>query len=52
VTVTPDQQIGVETPGAGGWGEPKDRDEQGLKADRESGKFSDAFMAENYGGGE
>ena len=49
VTVTPDQKIVVETPGAGGWGDPKERDGQALAEDRESGKFSDAFMAENYG---
>ena len=51
VMVTPDQRIVVETPGAGGWGDPKERDGQALAEDRESGKFSDAFMAENYGEG-
>jgi N-methylhydantoinase B len=49
VMVTPDQHIVVETPGAGGWGDPSGRDPEALAADRESGKFSDAFMAENYG---
>jgi N-methylhydantoinase B len=49
VMVTPDQHIVVETPGAGGWGDPSGRDPEALAADRESDKFSDAFMAENYG---
>jgi N-methylhydantoinase B len=49
VMVTPDQHIVVETPGAGGWGDPSGRDPAALEADRESDKFSDAFMAENYG---
>ena len=52
VTVTPDQRIVVETPGAGGWGDPKERSAEALEADRKSGKFSNEFMAENYGDGE
>jgi N-methylhydantoinase B len=49
VMVAPDQRIVVETPGAGGWGDPGDRDRQALEADRKSGKFSDAWLRENYG---
>jgi len=49
VTVTPDQRIVVETPGAGGWGEPWERAPEALTEDRRSGKFSHAFLRENYG---
>jgi len=49
VTVTPDQRIVVETPGAGGWGDPWERDPEALAEDRRSGKFSHAFLHENYG---
>ncbi len=49
VMVTPDQHIVVETPGAGGWGDPKERDREALAEDRQSGKFSDAYLHEYYG---
>ena len=39
----------VNTPGAGGYGEPGDRDAVLLAEDRLSGKFSDAYMATHYG---
>ncbi len=51
VTVTPGQRIVVETPGAGGWGDPRERDPAALAEDRDSGKFTDAFLVENYGEG-
>jgi N-methylhydantoinase B len=49
VMVTPEQQIVVETPGAGGWGEPSGRDPEVLAGDRASGKFSHEYLRENYG---
>jgi len=49
VKVTPDQRIVVETPGAGGWGDPAGRDPEALAEDRGSGKFSHSFLHENYG---
>lgn len=44
-------RITVETPGAGGYGKPEDRSDDGLRHDLESGKFSDEFMKQNYGVG-
>ncbi|WP_273033236.1 hypothetical protein [Pseudaminobacter soli (ex Zhang et al. 2022)] len=38
----------METPGAGGYGDPKQRDEVLLHQDVESGKFSESFIAANY----
>ncbi len=51
MTVTPAQRIVVETPGAGGWGDPKQRDPAAVAEDRGSGKFSAAFLKEHYGEG-
>ncbi len=51
VMVGPDQRIIVETPGAGGWGKPSGRAKAALEEDRDSGKFSDGYMAEHYGKG-
>ncbi len=45
----PDDAIVIETPGAGGYGEPSERDPDALAADRRSGKFTDTYLAENYG---
>ena len=45
----PDQAVVIETPGAGGYGDPAGRDPAALAEDRRSGKFSDAFLAEHYG---
>lgn len=39
----------IETPGAGGYGPPGERDAAALAEDFASGKFSAAFMAEHYG---
>ncbi|MBM85660.1 MAG: methylhydantoinase [Rhodospirillaceae bacterium] len=44
-----DQAVVVNTPGAGGYGEPRQRDPNSVAADRMSGKFSEDFIARNYG---
>lgn len=49
VTVTPAQRLIVETPGAGGYGDPAERDADDIAVDRRSGKFSDDFLASHYG---
>jgi N-methylhydantoinase B len=49
IPLAPDQAVLVETPGAGGYGEPRERDSQAVAEDRRSGKFSEAFIAEHYG---
>ncbi len=41
--------VWVETPGAGGYGPPDERAGERLVVDRESGKFSDDFLAREYG---
>jgi len=41
-------KVTVETPGAGGYGEPEARTAEALERDLASGKFSDEFMQENY----
>ena len=48
VPFSPDHAIVIETPGAGGYGPPTERDKATLAADYRSGKFSDAYMAEHY----
>ena len=48
VSVGPEQAVIVETPGAGGYGPPGERDANQLEADAKSGKFSPAFIAEHY----
>jgi N-methylhydantoinase B len=45
----PNQALVVNTPGAGGYGDPKERDSAAVVEDRASGKFSDAYMAKYYG---
>ncbi len=49
ITIAPAQCVVVETPGAGGYGNPLERDAGDLRRDRESGKFSEEFLRENYG---
>ena len=49
VTVRPDQAIVMETPGAGGYGDPATRAPERLEEDRRSGKFSVAYLAKHYG---
>ena len=50
LTITPDMCVVVETPGAGGYGPAAERSKDLLREDRESGKFTDAYIAENYSG--
>ena len=50
VRLAPEQSLIVETPGAGGYGPPAERDPEGLRADRRSGKFSEAFLDRHYPG--
>lgn len=49
ILLTPDMAAVMETPGAGGYGSPQERDEALLQADVESSKFSAEFIAANYG---
>ncbi len=48
VRVGPDQSVVVETPGAGGYGPPSQRDADSVAMDRDSGKFSHAFVKRHY----
>ena len=41
-------RITVETPGAGGYGKPAERNAEAVKQDQESGKYSPEFIKENY----
>ena len=45
----PHQALVVNTPGAGGYGDPKERDQAAVVEDRASGKFSNAYMTKYYG---
>jgi N-methylhydantoinase B len=47
--VTPDEAIVVETPGAGGYGKPSERERGAIENDLVSGKFSRAFIKAHYG---
>jgi N-methylhydantoinase B len=47
--VNPNEAIVVETPGAGGYGKPSERDKAAVENDLASGKFSRAFVKRNYG---
>lgn len=42
------EAIAIETPGAGGYGRPRERDGARLAEDRASGKFSAAYLARHY----
>ena len=46
--ITPDQAIGVETAGAGGYGDPSKRTSDALALDQISGKFSESFLSSRY----
>lgn len=48
VVVTPGTRITVETPGAGGYGDPAERDRDIVARDQESGKFSNAYIEKHY----
>ena len=45
----PDQCIVIESPGAGGYGDPRQRAPQALAVDLKSGKFSADFIRARYG---
>jgi N-methylhydantoinase B len=45
----PDQLLIVETPGAGGYGPPGERDVSEIEKDRRSGKFTAAYLRRHYG---
>ncbi|MDA1098114.1 MAG: hydantoinase B/oxoprolinase family protein [Proteobacteria bacterium] len=49
VAVGPQDALVIETPGAGGYGPPNERDAEALAADHRSGKFSAAYLARHYG---
>lgn len=48
VKVKQGQAIIVETPGAGGYGSPRQRSSDRIEADRESGKFSEQYIEQHY----
>ena len=50
VQVTPETRIIVETPGAGGYGNPSERSAAAVERDQRSGKYSDAFIERHYSG--
>ena len=43
-----DERVVVETPGAGGYGEPSERPADLVEVDRASQKFSPDFLAKHY----
>ena len=45
----PTSSMVIETPGAGGYGNPDARSEENLKEDARSGKFSSDFLQKSYG---
>ncbi len=48
VKVRSGEQVIVETPGAGGYGPPAERERDAVDADRRSGKFSVAYLSRHY----
>lgn len=48
VAVRPSQSIVIETPGAGGYGNPEGRSTERLADDRRSQKFSETFLTKHY----
>ncbi|MGI9486681.1 MAG: hydantoinase B/oxoprolinase family protein [Geminicoccaceae bacterium] len=48
VPLGPEARIIIETPGAGGYGAPDDRDAEAVARDRDSGKFSAPYLARHY----
>ncbi len=48
VQVGPGESIAIETPGAGGYGGPRERSQKKLAEDRESGKFSVTYLSQHY----
>ncbi|MBT6277247.1 MAG: hydantoinase B/oxoprolinase family protein [Chromatiales bacterium] len=48
ITLRGDERVVVETPGAGGYGEPSERPADLVEVDRASQKFSPDFLAKHY----
>lgn len=48
VTVGPDEQVVIETPGSGGYGPPAERDPPSLREDLRSEKYSRAYLEKHY----
>ena len=49
VQVSPENAIVIETPGAGGFGLPKNRNRELLEKDQRTGKFSKSYLKKYYG---
>lgn len=49
VTFSAGDCVIIETPGAGGYGNPTNRSREQLEEDSRSGKFSDEYLQSNYG---
>ncbi|MDP6564640.1 MAG: hydantoinase B/oxoprolinase family protein [Alphaproteobacteria bacterium] len=49
VQVSPDAAVVIETPGAGGYGPPAERDHAALETDHRSGRFSADYLRRHYG---
>jgi len=50
ITLTPEEKVIVETPGAGGYGPASERSSDRVQVDRESGKFSADYLSRHYHG--
>jgi len=48
IKISAGDRVVIETPGAGGYGSPKDRGRSAIEGDRQSGKFTQAFIDDNY----
>ncbi len=46
--MTDETVVVIETPGAGGYGDPGERTAEATREDLVSGKFTETFVAENY----
>lgn len=49
VQIDDDDRIVIETPGAGGYGAPKERSPEAVELDFRSGKFTATYIEENFG---
>ena len=49
VPLGPDDAVIIETPGAGGYGPPSEREAEAVAADYRSGKFTAEYLARHYG---
>jgi len=48
LTVSPAETIVVQTPGAGGYGNPEERSIENVRSDLESGKCTEGFLRKHY----